>query len=360
MKKLQHILLIIIGLSLVTLYSCQDNNGEEGDNVMLSKIMIDIPQSISDGDFNKDTQIDTLSGNQAYEHMRNFIHVGEEAAQIVQDLIDVISTYNINKAMTFSYTSDDDGRKKNVTVVENANYEGKSWEFEMTVADDDGGKALQLIWNRDPIEGVAILHPYDLDRNEFDASYDILNYRIDYTEAPTNGYEKYMVISIAEVPDISGEKYHLDKMKMYVGKTGDIIEVAGNSNHPNAYLLDSTNTNGLSWSFRARANDALNIGVAEVALPPVTLPNTTDLFTTYSMHKIMFDEIYQIYPDSTIVNTYLSNTEAPGYFDNDGFISCGNNIPSADYTNNNFNIFTNNFMPYIPNDVNQLEVPFLN
>ena len=41
--------------------------------------------------------VDTLNGNDIYEHLANFIYVGEEAAEIVQNIISVISTYNLSQ-----------------------------------------------------------------------------------------------------------------------------------------------------------------------------------------------------------------------------------------------------------------------
>ena len=93
--------------------------------------------------------VDTLKGSEIYHHLGTFIHVGEAGAGVVEDVIRAIRVYHINRPMSFSFQSADDGRVKNVIVEAEAEYDNEPWEFQLTMTDaeseanEDGGKALQ-------------------------------------------------------------------------------------------------------------------------------------------------------------------------------------------------------------------------
>ena len=85
-------------------------------------------------------------------------------------MLKAIRLYQINEPMEVTFESDDDGRVKHLVVVEDSDYDERSWEFQLTITDvdsegnEDGGKALQLFWDRDPIRGIALLKPSNIDR----------------------------------------------------------------------------------------------------------------------------------------------------------------------------------------------------
>ncbi len=162
---------------------------------------MDIPNSISSVNYYKDANVDTLQGNDIYEHLRNFIHIGEHAADIVGEIILVISWHNLSQPMSFTFTSDDDGRQKHAIIVENASFEGYNWQYKMTITDEgpsdmnNENTALQIFWDKNPIKGIAMLNPYNIDRTT-DPQYAESMYRIDYSEGGEMGYSHHMIVTI--------------------------------------------------------------------------------------------------------------------------------------------------------------------
>jgi hypothetical protein len=375
-KKLFPVLLVVIAFAM---HSCEDNNlpkpGQET-GILPERFKVDIPGSLSqeyksanlksaDG-----TQSDdTLKGNEIYAHLANFIAIGEGAADIVEEIIFAITIYNINEPMTLSFQGDDDHRIKNLVVEEQSEYAGQTWEFGMTItdaeseSDPDGGKAMQVFWNRKPIEGIAILRPYHIDRLHDKEALDAV-FRIEYSEAGMEDYEAYMVIEIADMPmaDPRLDPFALNSLKMFVGKEGDRIDVYGNSDHPNAQFF--TENTGFSWSFVASGYDSEDIGVAEVGLPPSNLDESDRdiLLKDYSIKNVLTEEITEwfvyhigIRPDSTDLAAYLYNADAPGFFADHGFVQAGES-PGDEY-----NALVNaiqDLAPYNPKEVNELTIEF--
>lgn len=375
MKRLNVFILSMFLGAMIAFMGCQKEDEpdpkEKNESILPNSFSVDVPSSISAGTtkssiLKSTASDDTLSGNEIYSHLRTFIHTGESAAEIVGDIIQAISENNINKAITLSYESDDDGRTKNLEVVEDVTFDGSTWEFQMTISDADnasgayGGKGLQVFWNRNPIEGIAIINPYNIDRSSVENWFtDSTLCRIDYSEAATGGYEKHMIVYISEI-DLGNpitQPYAMETLKMFVGKNGSQVDVYGSSNHPNAHFF--TSTTGFNWAFTAASYDDANIGVAEVGLPPSTLNESSRsvLLEDYSIKNVFTDQINTVYPgaDSNVVNAYLHNTEAPGYFDSDGFIQ-GGTSPGNDY--NDLETAIQNLAPYNPNDISGLTINF--
>ena len=94
---------------------------------------------------------------------------------------------------------------------------------------------MQIFWNRKPISGVAILKPYNIDRTNDENIQDAV-FRVEYSEAGEKGYDAHMLVAASglHVADPLDNVYCANALKMFVGKSGDMIDVFGNSNHPNA------------------------------------------------------------------------------------------------------------------------------
>ncbi|OFX46096.1 MAG: hypothetical protein A2046_04355 [Bacteroidetes bacterium GWA2_30_7] len=331
-------------------------------NIVPSRFKVDIPESISsENKQTKSTASDTLAGNDIYQHLRSFIFIGESAANIVQNIMVAIAVYEINKPMTTTFNGDKDGRPKNLVVIENSQFENTTYEFQLTIIDAnssteaDGGKAIQVFWNTNPIKGIAILKPYNIDRT---SNTNIPNamYRIDYNEDGSLGYDAHMFVTIAGIP-LSTDIYAINTLKMFAGKKADIVDVYGNSNHPNAQFF--TNETGFNWAFVASANQTGNVGIAEVGLPPSDLnsESRTDILETNSLYNVFYNHAHQAYPsaDSTAIAPYLVNTQAPGYFNNYGFIQ-GGTAPSSNYTALESRI--ENLKPFNPSVISSLTLSF--
>lgn len=333
-------------------------------SILPAHFSIDVPESISKDNSASKSGVDTLDGNEIYRHLTTFIAVGEGGAKIVEGIMMAIAVYGINKPMSLSYKSDEDGRTKNLEVVENSTFEGAAWQYQLTISDAlsagnaDKGNAIQVFWNLSPIKGIAILKPYNIERDKNIGAPDAM-IRIDYSEAGEFGYDAHEIVSISGLPMASPlqDPYSMRTLKMFAGRKGDVVDVYGNSNHPNAKFFSSNS--GFNWAFTASGSKTADIGVAEVGLPPSTLDETKRdvLLKDYSIENVFTNEIYAVWPgiDSNAVKGYLYNTEAPGFFDKHGFIQ-GGTAPSAGYTGLLNSI--SKLSPYNPKEVSNMEIQF--
>ena len=173
-----------------------------------------------------------------------------------------------------------------------------------------------------------------------------------------------MIVEITGIPmpDPRIEPFALKSLKMYVGKDGDRIDVFGNSDHPNAKFF--TDRRGFSWSFVAAGLDKEDIGVAEVGLPPGNLDEDDRevLLKDYSIKNVLTEEInewfydnFGLHPDSTELAAYLLNADAPGFFNENGFMQ-GGSSPGDQF--NELEVQIENLSPFNPKDVNELRIEF--
>lgn len=315
--------------------SLYDGPGLDDENSILpEQLTVDIPEALlEDASLLKSsTVVDTLSGRLIYGHLRFFIFTGDHASRIVKHIIYGIRRYNIDRVKTVTYESEDDGRIKNLVVVESPEFDGRVWEYGLTITDalsegePDGGKAMQIFWNRSPKEGITVIKPYNLDRTTEEELGQAM-FRIDYSGAGELGYEHHMIVSISDLPAIDPllAPFAMDGMKMFVGKNGDVVDVYGNSSHPNAKFL--TEKVGYNWAFVAAGSHADDAAVAELGLPLSTLDSDDRavLLEENSVYNVIYNEVKTVWPNASdeILEAWLANTEAPGFFDRHGFIQGG-------------------------------------
>lgn len=321
---------ITLLIMVLTLSSCQKDDIEpiqKPESIIPERFMVEIPGSISSADALKNTQVDTLQGNQIYEHLRTFIAVGEFGAELAQNVMLAIATFNLNRPLEITFISDEDGRTKHISIIENVSFEESNWQYRLTMTDvESSGIGMQVFWNLLPLKGIAIINPYNINRNS-EEIYENTNFRTDYSEAGEFGYDAHMIVSLTgfPLPDPISQPFALDKMKMFVGRSGDIVSLYGNSLHPNAMFF--TNQTGFNWAFVAAADEAQDIAVAEVGLPPMDLDasDRETLLSTYSVKNVLSNQILSVWPgiNPDLLNAYLYNTEAPGYFNQQGFVQGG-------------------------------------
>ncbi len=366
MKK--SVLFSIAAFVAVTLFftSCETfPPGQAENSILPDKFSVDIPGALSeDASALKSMDIDTLKGNDIYQHLRFFIHVGEGAADIVEGIIWSIRIYDIDRVKTLTYQSEEDDRIKNLVVVAMPEFEDRTWDYGLTITDaasevnPDSGKAVQIFWNENPREGVAILKPYNINRKD-DSLLGEAMFRIDYSEAGEMGYDAHMIVSIADLPAVDPllQPFAMDGMKMFVGKKGDYIDVYGNSSHPNAKLL--TSATGYNWAFVASGETEEDIACAEVGLPLSTLDaeGRQVLLEEHSIRNVFTNEVLTVWPNASqeLIDAWLANTEAPGYFDKNGFVQ-GGTAPDDSYNNVADRIL--GLSPYNPKTIANLRILF--
>jgi hypothetical protein len=371
MKTLKLVSFALMGVASSIFLSCESNPDINPQQDILPEAMrVDIPASLSHTDINSGgrmngrTKEDSLKGNDIYLHLGTFIAIGEGASEFVEEIVKGLRKHRIDRVMSMTYLGDDN-RAKNLVVESNVSFEGSLWDYELTITDADSegnadaGKALQLFWNKKaPIKGIAIVKPYNCDRfvnvNAPDAVF-----RIDYTEESLSGYDAQMEVAISGLPLESplNNPYSMQTLRMFAGKKGDVVDLYGNSNHPNAILFSGTP--GFNWAFVASGNDAEDAGVAEVGLPASSLDSDDRdvLLKEYSIKNVFTAEIKSVWPgiDQQLLDAYLASTAAPGYFDNGGFIS-GGVSPGEEWT-----VLADrleNLTPYNPKEVSELSLSF--
>jgi hypothetical protein len=366
MKNLLLITGCLFMLSVIFI-SCEREKIEpEDSNILPENFRVEIPDALmtSPAKSLKKTNDAILGGNTVYFHLTTFIKAGDGAAKIVSDIISAIRTFNLSQPMSFTFQSADDNRAKNVKIIENSTFEDKTWQFQMNITDadseskEDGGMAIQIFWNKKPVKGIAIIKPYNTNRNTTGAFTNSM-VRIDYSEAKENQYEQEMTVYISGLaldnPVIN--PYSMQTLKMTAGKTGNTVKVFGNSNHPNAVIFSGTP--GYNWAFVAAGSNVSKIGVAEVGLPKSTLnsSNRNTILVQHSLKSVFTSQIYATWPSisSELVNFYLQNTDAPGYFNHTGFVAAGT-APGQEYAP--FATAIQTLVPYNPYEVSNLILSF--
>mgnify|MGYP001765901119 CR=1 FL=1 len=380
-KSLAIGMMVLIAVMLST--SCENallDRTDKDYGILPEHFKVEIPASLSNNLKStslKSTAIDTINGNHIYWYLNAWIAVGEGAADIVEALMWSISAYHIENVISLSYTSEDDNRVKNLDVISDVEFRGRNWEYQLTITDAgsesnaDGGIGMQVFWNKSPIEGIAIFKPYNLNRDKNANATEAMG-SIEYYENGMNGYDACMIVEIAGLPVTSSEVYAVENMRMFVGKKGDIIDVIGNSNHPNAFFnwYDKENK-GFNWAFVASGNEDTDVAVAEVGLPRSSydISDRTVLLEDNSIRKVLTREMTNfvvtayaragitLNPDeiAALVSPYLKNAEAPGYFNSNGFVN-GGSAPNGKYSELETRI--ENLVPYNPADISNLSIDF--
>jgi len=364
-RKTLSILLVITALIFASCEKDELDPGKKSDSIIPERFSINIPSSISSDVITKSAQIDTLKGDDIYRHLRSFIHIGTFGAKLTEEVMTWIALHNLSQPMELTFISDEDNRAKHLKIAENALFEGTTWQYKLTIKDvaessatDSGNIAIQVFWNLKPLKGIAIINPYQINRRT-EREYRNTHFRVDYSEAGEMGYEKHMIVSFSGFPlrNPLVDPYSVGKMKMFVGKTGDMISIYGNSEHPNARFFN--NNTGFNWAFVAAASESKNISVAEVGLPPMNLDATdrTTLLEMYSIENVFKNQILSVWPgiNQDVLNAYLYYTKAPGYFAQQGFVQAGT-APSDLYTPLSEKIKT--LTPYNPASILNMSITF--
>jgi len=386
MKTRNYFIGIAACIALLSVTSCENALIDQKDKeygILPEHFKVNIPGSLSNTNLKsaslKSTSNDTISGNFIYWYLNAFIAVGEGAADIVEGVMWSISAYNIENVISLSYTSDEDNRVKNLDVLSDVDFQSRHWEYRLTITDAesednaDGGIGMQVFWNKSPIEGIAIFKPYNLDRKK-NADASVAMGSIEYSEKATSEYDAYMVVEISglPLPNAATHPFAVETMKMFVGKKGDVIDVYGNSNHPNArFNAYDTENKGYNWAFVASGNESTDVAVAEVGLPysQADLSSRSSILEDNSIKKVLTREMTNyvvaafasygitLQPGeiANYLTPYLKNADAPGYFNENGFLQ-GGVAPNDNYTELESRLRL--LVPYNPSEISNLQIPF--
>jgi len=358
MKKYRN---LVVLLALIFVTACTtDEEAPTASVEVPESFTVDIPEQISssssgslsgrlagDGD-------GYIEGNEIYESLRFFVHLGERSAEILEFTLEIATALDRENILSLTYTSDEDGRDKRIEIARDVMRGGVSYQYEMTAYDvADNSLALQLLWNTSPVEGIAIMNPYHINREDADVTEDTF-IRIDYSEVSTD-YDATMVVSISGHP--VSDNGDVDNFKMFAGKKGDVVDVMGNSNHPNLVIIDDSFTGGRNYAFVARGDEAADLGVAKLALPPSSV-TTSDVLADYSVYSVLEAEIQSAgVSDQGIIDQILQEAHSPAYFNATGFITSGEDNKPASFSDSFVDLSA--LSPYVPNDVQSLSLGFI-
>ena len=343
-----------ITLSAMVFSGCGKN--ESGDSLP-ENITIGISDAISfpvsGSSKSANLGVDPLTGEEIYKHLRNFIYLGELSADLVQDMMLSLKRHNITYAISFSYESIYDGKNKDVVVKENVSVNDTTWNFCLTVSDEELGTALQLFWNKNPLEVIAILQPSAFDFSTTRNPNAMI--KIEYSENDPD-YDKTMIVSITKMDSTS--RQYMSNLKFFAGKNGDIISLYGNSTHPYMALINDNHINGRCFCFQARNDVPNDIAIARIALPTILQTDMSNIWVDFSVDKVLTEEIDIVHANADqatltqIKDIFLAKAIGPGYFTGDqGF------VPDDEGFTQDFMNMTG-LTPWAPSEINQMIITF--
>ena len=359
MKNIK-VIALIITLSTIVFSGC--NKDESGDSLP-DNITVGISDAISFPASGSAKSaflgVDPLTGEEIYRYLRNLIYLGELSADLVQDMMISLKKHNIKYATTFSYVSIYDEKNKNVVVKENVSVNDTTWNYCLTVSDEELGTAFQLFWNTSPLEVTAILQPRAFDFSTTRNSNSMI--KIEYSENDPD-YDKTMILSVTRLDSTS--RQYMSNLKFFAGKIDDVISLYGTAIHPYMALLNDNHTNGRAVCFQAKNNVSDDIAIARIALPTILQTDMTNIWVDFSVDQVLSDEIDIVYPNvdqstlTGIKEIFLSNAIGPAYFTGEqGFVSNASNIPDDEGFTTDFMNMTG-LSPWAPFEINQMTITF--
>lgn len=358
-------LIILVSIGLFFSSSCDQfklkPDSQIYDQPFPGEIELNLPSAISSDEILKSFKV--LSGRGIHNYLRNFVHIGDETARIINSTYQRIIAIDVEGIAEFSYTGLD-GNTKHVSIKESVIIDNIHWDYYMEIYDDTfSNLALQAFWNEETPEQLIILKPNQLNHYKMEDHPDAiitLEYLADDGATP---YESSIYIGISDLTISEQNPYAPDNMKLFFGVNNQIIDFIGSSNNPNVTLYD-TGVKGKNWSFRGKANFEKNLAVVELALAKTDVDSVENLMENFAVKEVILQELrkeynYQGWSDEEILadkNIDISAIESPAYFNSEGFQGSGGNIPTEYAHLSDFN----NLIPFIPLKVKEYVVEFVN
>lgn len=358
------LLIVNILFASIVLSSCsKDEEYRKSPTFLPQTFSVSLPEALSNSNTLKNST-NADAGSVLNEQLATFINIGEGAGEYMEDIILSITRFDIDGPTSKSFVSDLDGRSKTIQIITSSEYDGTVWENQMIISDkesfknEDKGIGVQFFWNNAPVKGVAIVKLYNWNRDNPEGLINTMC-KIEYSETGDSGYESAMTISISDWDAaFKTPQYQLENLKMFAGKNNNTVDVYGCSTHPKAWIINK-NPIGYSFAYAAAGNYTANIGLAEIGLPLLgeNLTSRNEILELNSLKNTISAQVLKKYPSlsESLLKPFLVNTEAPGHFDNNGF------IPTKNVDNDNFlelNEHIKKLTPYNPQLINELSIAF--
>ena len=312
-------------LSVVILSGCADLQIQNPREIVVNEILpenftIDIPDVISqpvpfvDGHLTEDIiQIEVI-----YDNIRGIVAAGEASTDVLNGFLDELRAANIDSAVSFSIISTIDGRRKDINISR-----GFLTPYHMTIDDEGGERAVEMSWGNEPPRVSGTIKPFNVDRSLDEALAETF-YSFRYSDDDQD-YDESVILSINNFPDSAG----FTNMMMFAGRKGDIIDIFGNSYHPDIMLIDPSFVGGRNYVFTARVNRQQNVGFATLSLPPSAVDGIDEIYNDFSLFSVLEEELESVgNTDDEFTADYLMTATPPAFFVGDeGFVSSGANVP---------------------------------
>lgn len=343
-------IVISLLLSLLVIASCKkkEENPPVEKKAVPTRFNVEIPESISSAELQKSiNSMDTLSGTEIYKHMRRMVNIADRAGIAMRDILFLMKDFTISQSKVDLFQGSD-GRNKSILVLTDYSYEGTQWEYFLNMT-DNGNKALQLFWNTNPLKGIAIFKSSELNHSVTQNPNSII--KIVYNDTDSY-YDRTMEVSICGLDTINTN--YAQKVKLFVGKKDNMVDVYGNSYNPKAKFAGNLQSS-INWAFVAQANATLNIAKADICLPPCDFTTNTTILQSYSIANVLTYAISSAgITNQQVQQQIMTNSQSPGYYDSTGFVSCGTNIPSVAHSSLNIS----GLKPYTPMDIYYMDLQF--
>ncbi|BDD11374.1 hypothetical protein FUAX_38060 [Fulvitalea axinellae] len=335
-RNLLSLLLLFFGFT-----ACQDNGADDAvkdlEKGIPKKVMMDLPRTVSHTakmeELSRRTfrgasvsnPFEKVNGRIMSQHLREIIGEGDRAGNITKELLAMMSNYKKNGKDSFEYKGKYDNRTKRGVLKKKVSFEGKTWDYELTVTDGGTDKlAVRMLWNGNPTKkALVLIKPFNLDQKAYKSVPKAL-YRIDYDTKKTAVADETMTVSLTGW--IASYRLSTDKLKFTVTRKGDIFEFFGNSNSPNMWIVKQANK-GKNYAFAIRCNAKTKIAVAKLGLAPQNLDENKDLLSAYSLYNVYKKELdAKKYPQ---VEKYLAGMKGASYYKGYTFHSSGDKRPEG-------------------------------
>lgn len=335
---------------MLIIASCKkkEENPPVEKKAMPPRFNVEIPESISSAELQKDINIsDTISGTEIYKHMRRMINIADRAGKALSNILYFMKEFTISESK-IDVIKGPDGRNKSLLVLTNYTFEGTQWEYFLNIS-DDGKKAMQIFWNTSPLKGIAIFKNAEIDHSVTLNPNSII--KIAYNETDSY-FDRTMEVSISGLD--STLTNYARKVKIFVGKKGNLINIYGNSYNPNAKFVGNQQ-NPINWAFVAQADATLDIAKAAICLPPCDFTTNTNILQQYSIQNVLNYAITNAgITNPQVQQQILANSETPGYYSNTGFVSSGSNAPTTNHSALDISLLK----PYTPMEIYYMDLQF--